>query len=300
MMLELAIQKNQKDKLFFFVVALLSLINLNLLAQENKDTQVPSLSYDQIKNLEDKPSKELKNLKEEKEPSLTSSDVPSPSENLPQREVPPLDMEELPQEEVFENDEHPEIPLEQESVLEPLDSLEPTHNAKNKELEKGPPPSLDNKKTKASSKELPLPSKEKSPPATLAPSKALENKAENLENKIESTDNKDSIYVILQGLDKITARVFTFKTRIGEAVEFENLTIIPHYCKAAAPEDPPETTVFLEIHEKTADKGSKKIFSGWMFASSPASSAMEHPIYDVWIKGSISAPHAKIAQTSKP
>jgi hypothetical protein len=25
------------------------------------------------------------------------------------------------------------------------------------------------------------------------------------------------------------------------------------------------------------------VFRGWMFASSPALAAMEHPVYDVWI-----------------
>jgi hypothetical protein len=25
------------------------------------------------------------------------------------------------------------------------------------------------------------------------------------------------------------------------------------------------------------------LFSGWMFASSPALSALEHPVYDVWV-----------------
>lgn len=104
-------------------------------------------------------------------------------------------------------------------------------------------------------------------------------------NEEETISEAETIFVTLQGLDKVTAHVFTFDVRVGEAVQFKNLTIIPHYCKMAPPEDPPETTVFLEIHEKTYDKGSQKVFSGWMFASSPASSAMEHPIYDVWVKG---------------
>ena len=30
-------------------------------------------------------------------------------------------------------------------------------------------------------------------------------------------------------------------------------------------------------------KLSEQIFSGWMFASSPGLSALEHPVYDVWV-----------------
>jgi hypothetical protein len=40
---------------------------------------------------------------------------------------------------------------------------------------------------------------------------------------------------------------------------------------------------FLQIWEITPEDESKWIFSGWMFASSPGLSAMDHPIYDVWV-----------------
>lgn len=36
-----------------------------------------------------------------------------------------------------------------------------------------------------------------------------------------------------------------------------------------------------ETEEKPVDPD--RIFSGWMFASSPALNAMEHPVYDVWV-----------------
>ena len=50
------------------------------------------------------------------------------------------------------------------------------------------------------------------------------------------------------------------------------------------PEEPPETAAFLEIDEvrpSGAANETKRVFSGWMFASSPAISALEDPIYDV-------------------
>jgi hypothetical protein len=94
----------------------------------------------------------------------------------------------------------------------------------------------------------------------------------------------DEDTVILQGLDKITARVFTIEARLGEVIAFGNLRIIPHSCQKSSPEDLPESTIYLDILEVTPGSQPKKIFSGWMFASSPSSSALEHPVYDVWVK----------------
>ena len=51
----------------------------------------------------------------------------------------------------------------------------------------------------------------------------------------------------------------------------------------APPEEPPESAVFLEIVEIRPDEDPAPLFTGWMFASSPALSALEHPVYDVWV-----------------
>src|SRR6516165_123530 len=60
---------------------------------------------------------------------------------------------------------------------------------------------------------------------------------------------------LLQGLDKITARVSKFEAPVGAA--------------------------FLEIDEVRPGEVNLRVFSGWMFASSPALSALEHPVYDI-------------------
>ena len=52
---------------------------------------------------------------------------------------------------------------------------------------------------------------------------------------------------------------------------------------AAPPEEPPESAVFVEIVDVRPDSPSVPLFTGWMFASSPAVSALEHPVYDVWV-----------------
>ena len=90
--------------------------------------------------------------------------------------------------------------------------------------------------------------------------------------------------VVLGGLDKITARVSTFEAPIDEPVRFGALEITARTCDRTPPEEPPESAAFLEIREIKPDEDvDVRLFTGWMFASSPALSALEHPIYDVWV-----------------
>lgn len=88
---------------------------------------------------------------------------------------------------------------------------------------------------------------------------------------------------VLQGLDKITARISTFEAPIDEEVTFGSLDIVARTCRETPPEEPPESAAFLEVVDRRPDGPEVEVFSGWMFASSPAVSAMEHPVYDVWV-----------------
>lgn len=89
---------------------------------------------------------------------------------------------------------------------------------------------------------------------------------------------------LLQGLDKVTARTSTFEAPVGSVVSFGPLSIRVQSCRKAPPIDPPESAAFLDVTETRVDGTSVPVFAGWMFASSPALSAMEHPVYDVWVK----------------
>ena len=89
--------------------------------------------------------------------------------------------------------------------------------------------------------------------------------------------------VIMQGLDKVTARVSTFQAPLGVTVRFGTLEITVKSCDRTSPEEPPESAVFLEVMEKRPDEPVTELFRGWMFSSSPALSALEHPVYDVWV-----------------
>lgn len=95
---------------------------------------------------------------------------------------------------------------------------------------------------------------------------------------------EDRPLVVLQGLDKVTARTSTFTANVGEVATFGKLTILVKACKKAPPIEPPESAAFLQVQEQKPDEGVLPVFDGWMFASSPALSAMEHPVYDVWVK----------------
>lgn len=89
--------------------------------------------------------------------------------------------------------------------------------------------------------------------------------------------------VVLQGLDKVTARVQTFEAAIGQTVTFGTLQITIRACDRTPPTEPPESAAFLDIYEARQGEARTDLFHGWMFASSPALSALEHPVYDVWV-----------------
>lgn len=89
--------------------------------------------------------------------------------------------------------------------------------------------------------------------------------------------------IVLQGLDKVTARISTISISAGNTADFGTLKITLRGCEKTAPEDPPEAAAFLEIIEQRDDEEPVSLFHGWMFASTPALSALEHPVYDVWV-----------------
>jgi len=89
--------------------------------------------------------------------------------------------------------------------------------------------------------------------------------------------------VVLGGLDKITAHVSTFEAPVGQTVSFGALRITARACDKRPPEETPESAAFLEVVEQRPGEAPQTLFTGWMFASSPALSAMDNPIYDLWV-----------------
>lgn len=90
---------------------------------------------------------------------------------------------------------------------------------------------------------------------------------------------------VLRALDKITARVEELSVPIGRPINFGTLSISVRTCRATPPEDTPESAAYIEVVEIHPGANDTSVFRGWMFASSPSLSAMEHPIYDLWVTG---------------
>lgn len=97
---------------------------------------------------------------------------------------------------------------------------------------------------------------------------------------------------VLQALDKITARVSRITVPVGGTVTFGSLQITAKACDKRPPEETPESAAFLQVVEVKPGEAPVSRFSGWMFASSPALSAMEHPVYDLWVLDCINADSA--------
>src|SRR5262249_40243011 len=72
-----------------------------------------------------------------------------------------------------------------------------------------------------------------------------------------------------------------FDAPVDKAVRFGTLSIRVRDCENNPPEETPESAAFLEIDELRPGEAQMRVFSGWMFASSPALSGLEHPVYDL-------------------
>lgn len=86
---------------------------------------------------------------------------------------------------------------------------------------------------------------------------------------------------VLRTMDKITGRVQKIMVERGKQTQVGTLTVLMERCLKRPPEETPENAAFLTIMDE--DMPEKPAFRGWMFSSNPALSAMEHPVYDIWV-----------------
>ncbi len=134
---------------------------------------------------------------------------------------------------------------------------------------------------------------------------------------LNQASDRRPVSVTLRALNKTTAKYTDLAIAMDQPWIFGSLEITPRYCDKRPPEEFPETTAFLEIRDlrpaptsdfkdtapqelvlreqaaarddaageplPASDLPEDMVFSGWMFASSPALSALEHPVYDVWV-----------------
>jgi hypothetical protein len=92
---------------------------------------------------------------------------------------------------------------------------------------------------------------------------------------------------VIRGLDKITGQARDYTLTVGRAARIGSLEVIARTCRKSAPEETPEVAIYLEVFDNPpAREGEeaerREIFRGWMFASSPGLSALDHPNFDIW------------------
>lgn len=86
---------------------------------------------------------------------------------------------------------------------------------------------------------------------------------------------------MLRGLDKLTGEVVDFELANGYSVNFGTLRVDMAQCRHPSENPTGEAYAFISVFE---DQGSgANLFQGWMIASSPALSALDHARYDVWV-----------------
>ncbi len=84
----------------------------------------------------------------------------------------------------------------------------------------------------------------------------------------------------LRMLDKLTGQVTDLDLGNGKSQKFGRLTVQLDDCRYN-PENPAaEAYAHLTVLDANA---TDPVFNGWMTASSPALSALDHPRYDVWV-----------------
>lgn len=97
------------------------------------------------------------------------------------------------------------------------------------------------------------------------------------------TDPQDTLeepVLNLRGLDNLNGTAQDITVREGETVRFGHLEILAETCRVPRDNPKADAYAFLKIRDVREDVPR---FSGWMFASSPALSALDHPRYDVWV-----------------
>ena len=103
----------------------------------------------------------------------------------------------------------------------------------------------------------------------------------------------------LQGLNKVTAKSSEIKADIGAKTKFGNLEFVVEKCLRGPETQKYENTALFTIWDEIPGQEKKEAFRGWMFSSSPAISALEHPIYDIILLGCGEAPKTTMPEAKK-
>ena len=102
----------------------------------------------------------------------------------------------------------------------------------------------------------------------------------------------------LQAMDKITGRISEVDVPVNGLANFGTFSILVRKCVTTPPEETPENTAFVDVVDNYKSDHPVNIFKGWMFSSTPALNAVEHPIYDIWLLKCLNKPQNKAALLS--
>lgn len=113
-----------------------------------------------------------------------------------------------------------------------------------------------------------------------------------------SATNLKGDYARIRVLNKQVGKAQILEIPVGQTISEDNLNISVKACYFTPDYEAKEDSVFLEIsatesEDKVFDDSKSsfvrsgefinKLFTGWMFSSSPSLSSVEHPTYDVWL-----------------
>jgi len=139
----------------------------------------------------------------------------------------------------------------------------------------------------------PMPQPANPPPPQPADTSVKPDDIVTIEMPAQKIENARAVFA---GLDKITGRIISFDAAVGETVQFGALRVTARICYTRPPTETPNTDAFVEVDEVTLQGEIKRIFTGWMFASSPGLHAVEHPIYDVWLTDCAAPAPTRVAE----
>lgn len=117
-------------------------------------------------------------------------------------------------------------------------------------------------------------------------------------SEVQTLEGSFKDTIIIGALDKVTGRTTEVTFKVGELIKIGTLGVKALRAWTSNPEETPEAKVFFEIVEvqhppKTHVERDERqipstphtIFRGWMLASSPSASSLEHPVYNIWVIG---------------
>jgi hypothetical protein len=124
-------------------------------------------------------------------------------------------------------------------------------------------------------------------PAAAAPAAVPSKPAPKVAPPVQTVTPNAQRIVSIGALNKRTGLTRVFTGRPGQYFDFGGLRVTVRTCETTPPWEQKLTGAFLLIDERLVKGGTKRVFSGWMFAESPSLHPLEHALYDIWVKSCV-------------